>query len=107
MEDIYAFPGWERLSEISESELRSLKLGYRAKYVAKSAQIIVSRKGWLESIPELSYEKAKKELLCLPGVGEKVADCVLLFGGNFWRRFQLILGSKKVWKKKILSSRME
>ncbi len=100
LEDIYAFPGWERLSEISESELRSLKLGYRAKYVAKSAQIIVSRKGWLESIPELSYEKAKKELLCLPGVGEKVADCVLLFGGNFLEAFPIDTWIEKSMEKR-------
>ena len=44
---------------------------------------------------ELKYADAKKQLLRLPGVGEKVADCTLLFGGNFWKLFQSILGLKK------------
>ena len=99
IENIYSFPGWDRLAQIPESELRMLKLGYRAKYVAQTARFIASRQNWLESIMELKYADAKKQLLRLPGVGEKVADCTLLFGGNFWKLFQSILGLKKAWRK--------
>ena len=101
-EDIYSFPGWDRLAEIPESELRSLKLGYRAKYVAESARFISSRSDWLESIPKMSYENAKKELLRLPGVGEKVADCALLFGGNFLEAFPIDTWIEKSMEKRYL-----
>jgi len=101
-EDIYSFPGWDRLAEIPESELRSLKLGYRAKYVAESARFILSRSDWLESIPDLSYENAKKELLRLPGVGEKVADCALLFGGGFLEAFPIDTWIEKSMEKRYL-----
>jgi len=101
-EDIYSFPGWDRLAEIPESELRSLKLGYRAKYVAESARFISSRSDWLKSIPDLSYDNAKKELLLLPGVGEKVADCALLFGGGFLEAFPIDTWIEKSMEKRYL-----
>lgn len=85
--NLWSFPGWSKLADVPESELRILKLGYRAKYVAKTARFISDHQGWLESIPKRTYDDAKTELLRLPGVGEKVADCVLLFGGNFLQAF--------------------
>lgn len=99
-QDIHSFPGWACLAEVPESELRSLKLGYRARYVAKTAEIIACRQGWLESLPELNYNDAKRELLSLPGVGEKVADCALLFGGNFLEAFPI-----DTWVEKSLEKR--
>ena len=99
-EESFGFPGWDKLAEVSEEELRILKLGYRAEYVIKTAKFIINHKGWLESIPSLPYEEAKKELLRLPGVGEKVADCVLLFGANFLEAFPV-----DTWIEKSLDKR--
>ena len=99
-ENIYSFPGWDRLAQIPESELRTLKLGYRAKYVAQTARFIASRQNWLESIMELKYADAKKQLLRLPGVGEKVADCTLLFGGNFLEAFPIDTWIEKSMEKR-------
>lgn len=99
-EEKFVFPGWDKLAEISEDELRTFKLGYRAKYVAKTAKFIVNNKGWLESIQTLPYEDAKNQLLRLPGVGEKVADCVLLFGANFLEAFPV-----DTWIEKSLDKR--
>ncbi|OAK93561.1 hypothetical protein IQ06DRAFT_236027 [Phaeosphaeriaceae sp. SRC1lsM3a] len=85
-----------------EAHLREIGFGYRAKYIAKTAQI-VKEKGlkWLEGLsnPECpqfgvdekpsgelleggreGYRTAHEELLALSGVGPKVADCVCLFG---------------------------
>lgn len=97
---LYSFPGWNKLAEIREEELRKLKLGYRAKYVAQSAKLIVSEPNWLETLQDRSYSDAKAELLRLPGVGEKVADCVLLFGGNFLEAFPV-----DTWIEKSLEKR--
>lgn len=75
----YSFPSPTTLAEISESQLRDLKLGFRAKYVSQAAKIIASENLSLEHLRELGYNEAKELLTSIPGVGEKVADCVLLF----------------------------
>ena len=78
--DLWSFPGWARLAEIPEAELRGLKMGYRAKYVNGVAQRISKTPSLLRDVVDQSYEEAKTKLLGLPGVGPKVADCCLLFG---------------------------
>ena len=73
------FPTAEALAATGEESLRNLSLGYRAKYVARTAEIIASGKLNLDPLREASYDDAKNVLMTLPGVGAKVADCVLLF----------------------------
>ena len=79
---LYAFPGWKRLKDLTEKTARDLGMGYRAKYVTGVAKFLFQRAGWMDSLAGLNYLEAKKKLLELPGVGPKVADCVLLFGGK-------------------------
>ena len=86
---LYAFPGWKRLKDLSEKLARDLGMGYRAKYVTGVAEFLNSKTGWLESLTELNYPEAKKKLQELPGVGPKVADCVLLFGGKRSQAFPI------------------
>jgi N-glycosylase/DNA lyase len=74
----YAFPPPEALACASLKQLRKCGLGYRDKYVSETAQIIDSGLS-LQEIGLLSYGKAKELLMELPGVGQKVADCILLF----------------------------
>lgn len=77
-----ALPSWERLAALSEADLRACKLGFRARHVHRTARFLASHPGWLERTEALPYEQAKERLLGLPGVGDKVADCVLLFGAG-------------------------
>lgn len=77
-----ALPTWEQLSRVSESSLRETGVGFRARYIAETAREIDSDPELLERVQKLPYEEAKEQLLELPGVGEKVADCVLLFGAG-------------------------
>ena len=65
-----------------ESALRACALGFRAGYVHRTARFLAARPGWLEATEAAPYPEAKARLLELPGVGEKVADCVLLFGAG-------------------------
>ncbi|XP_070531601.1 N-glycosylase/DNA lyase-like [Ptychodera flava] len=77
----YTFPDIAKLaSENVEQELRSLGFGYRAKYINQTAKYIMQNHNdnWLQSLRSVSYEDAHSELLKLPGVGSKVADCVCL-----------------------------
>lgn len=79
----HAFPAVERLAQAEEADLRALGFGYRARTLIEVARALQEREpGWLESLAELPYWDAKQALMSLPGVGAKVADCVLLFGLN-------------------------
>ena len=76
---LYAFPTPERLASCGEEELRALKLGYRAPFLIRSARLAAD--GFpLDALPGMPYDEARRLLMTLPGVGGKVADCVLLFG---------------------------
>ncbi len=74
----YTFPTPAALAGASLTQLRQCGLGYRDRYVQKTAQIINDGFDVLQ-LKALPYKKAKKALIELPGVGHKVADCVLLF----------------------------
>lgn len=75
-----ALPTWSRLAEVSEADLRQTGVGFRARYIAEVAREIEAEPGFIERMPGLATEEARARLLELPGVGPKVADCVLLFG---------------------------
>jgi len=77
----YSFPPLHRLAEASLPHLTILGLGYRAAYIKGAAQAIMERGGapWLFRLREAPYPQAKAALMMLPGVGEKIADCVCLF----------------------------
>lgn len=79
---LHRLPTWAELADIPESDLRSCLLGFRARYIHQTALFLAERPGWLEETESLPYPAAKARLLELPGVGEKVADCVLLFGAG-------------------------
>jgi N-glycosylase/DNA lyase len=75
-----SFPSPEQLARARERDLRSLGIGFRAPYVLAAARRI-AREGWdWESLREAPIEEARARLQELPGVGPKIADCVLLFG---------------------------
>ncbi|WP_336021802.1 DNA-3-methyladenine glycosylase family protein [Halobellus salinisoli] len=76
---VHAFPTPERLAAREEAELRELKLGYRAPYVRKTAEMVASGEAHPDEAVGLDYEDARESLTRFVGVGDKVADCVLLF----------------------------
>lgn len=73
------FPSPSVLADAGEQKLRDLGLGFRAKYVAGAAQRIARGDLDLYSLREASYDEALEALIELPGIGDKVANCVLLF----------------------------
>ncbi len=77
--DFYTFPKPNDLAQTNPKELRSCGLGFRAERVLETSKIMDHGDFALEALKNLDYRKAKQELLSLPGVGQKVADCVLLF----------------------------
>lgn len=80
-----SLPTWEKIAQLDETELKELKLGFRARYIHKSAKFIDLHPNWLDKLNELSLNDSKIQLMRLPGVGEKIADCVALFAlGKFY-----------------------
>lgn len=75
----YTFPKPEKLAVASESELTECGLGYRAKYVHETASMVNEGLYDFERLTRTGYGDAKAQLLNAPGVGPKVADCILLF----------------------------
>lgn len=75
-------PAWTELAAVTEPELRACLLGFRARYIHDTAQFLAAHPGWLDETKRLPYAEAKERLMSLPGVGAKVADCVLLFGAG-------------------------
>jgi N-glycosylase/DNA lyase len=67
------------LAEASIDELRRCGLGYRARLVREAAQMVADGKVDFEQLKKADYEEARAVLLQVSGVGNKVADCVLLF----------------------------
>jgi len=77
---LHRLPTWSELAAIPEEKLRRCLLGFRARYIQQTALFLAAHPGWLEETESRPYPEAKARLMELPGVGEKVADCVLLFG---------------------------
>jgi len=77
--DFVLFPEPKRLARATLQELKECKLGYRSKYVLDTSQAIASGEIVLDELKKMKYEQAREVLLKLPGIGDKVADCVMLF----------------------------
>lgn len=73
------FPRPEALAEAREEDLRDCNLGYRSRYIKKTARMVMDGEISLEAVRNMKYPEAREELLKLYGVGEKVADCICLF----------------------------
>lgn len=77
--EFFTFPSAADINRASVDELRACGLGYRAKAIKGAAHAIASGQLDFDALKSASYEEAKKELLQVYGVGNKIADCVLLF----------------------------
>ena len=79
----HAFPTPAQLASATEAELRELGLGYRAPYVVRTAEMVADGDAHPAEARDLEYEAAREYLTQFVGVGDKVADCVLLFSLGF------------------------
>ncbi len=92
--DRYAFPSAEQLLSCKEDGLRALKTGFRAGYLISAAEHC--KAGFFDDILSLPYAEAKNKLLSVKGVGEKVANCVLLFSCRQYQAFPVDVWIKRV-----------
>ena len=94
---VYSFPLPRRLAHSSEKELRECKLGYRAKNLRTTAQLVSSGHADLGAWSALPDAELRKQLCALPGVGPKIANCVMLFAYERQRAFPI-----DVWIERVL-----
>ena len=94
---VHAFPSAERLAETSEKELRECALGYRAKNLLATSRLVASRNVDLNAWSELADDELRTRLCQLPGVGAKVANCVMLFAYERLGAFPI-----DVWVERVL-----
>jgi N-glycosylase/DNA lyase len=95
--DFYGFPTATRLASAKLAELEACGLGYRAKYVSDTSRMVVDGAFDVAALKKMPYADAKHVLMGFPGVGAKVADCVLLFSLEKLEAFPL-----DVWMKRVL-----
>lgn len=95
--EVFAYPTVEAMAGLSEEELRKCALGYRAKNLLGAARMIAEGKMDLDTVAKMGDDEARAELCRLPGVGEKVANCALLFGFERVRAFPI-----DVWIERVL-----
>ena len=110
-DNYYTFPDKSDFQDIYEDDeeesllcdnpcgnnLKSCGVGYRAPYMKKASELLTLEID-LSEIPKMSYDEAFETILKVPGVGPKVADCILLYGFNFKEAFP-----SDVWIKRIVS----
>lgn len=76
----YTFPGAETVAALPDGALDVLRCGYRAAYIKAAAMAVATGMLDMEALIACDSLTAKRRLMELPGVGEKVANCVVLFG---------------------------
>jgi N-glycosylase/DNA lyase len=86
---VYTFPPAQRIARASQADLRKCALGYRARNLLATARLVSSGTANLEAWSALSDADLRKELCVLPGVGTKVANCVMLFAYERLRAFPI------------------
>jgi N-glycosylase/DNA lyase len=96
----HTFPSAQRLSESSESELRKCALGYRAKNLLATARLVDSGEADLDAWSALSDPDLREKLCALPGVGAKIANCVMLFAYERLRAFPIDVWIERVLREK-------
>lgn len=98
VETSYSFPSPEKIAELKVEDLEIIRAGFRAKYILDAAKKISTKEVDIEKVKNMNFEDAKQELLKIKGVGEKVAQCALLYGFGRLEAFP-----QDVWVKRIVS----
>jgi N-glycosylase/DNA lyase len=94
-----AFPPVDVVARATHRQLLDCKLGFRAKYLLAAARAIDSGEVRLDKLPAMEYERAVEELTKLPGVGEKIACCTLLFSCDHNEAFPIDVWIERALKR--------
>ncbi len=96
--EYYTFPTAEALSNLEPCDLFEARCGFRDKYIIDAAKKVASGVVDLQNIYDINADEGRQILKEVKGVGDKVADCVLLFA---YQKFEVF--PKDVWIKRIVN----
>jgi N-glycosylase/DNA lyase len=102
---VYTFPPAQRIARVMEKDLRECALGYRAKNLLATARLVSSGKCDLEGWSVLPVRDLREKLCTLPGVGAKIANCVMLFAYERLRSFPIDVWIERVLKQQYFPRR--
>ena len=94
----YTFPTPEKLANAKKEDLRALKLGYRDEYIIGAAMNVVNGELDLKYLKSCSHDEAVETLKKIRGIGDKVANCISLFGLHHIEAFPI-----DIWMKRVLT----
>ena len=103
--EVFTFPSADRIAKLAEEDLKACALGYRAKNLLATAQLIASGKADLEKWGDLPDGLLRTRLCELPGVGAKIANCVMLFAYERLHAFPIDVWIERVLKEKYFPRR--
>ncbi|MDD2676627.1 MAG: hypothetical protein PHP75_04075 [Methylacidiphilaceae bacterium] len=95
----FTFPTPEALASAKQEQLLAHRLGFRARFLQATARHLADHADFFPNLRTQPTREARARLCELPGVGEKIADCVLLFGLGRLDSFPI-----DVWMERLLRS---
>ena len=99
VKEYYTFPTPEQMADATVQDFRDLGLGFRDVRVYETVQRTLKKEIDLDNLKnEINVEKLREELLKIPGVGPKVADCIMLFSLQKYEVFPV-----DVWVRRVIS----
>lgn len=97
--EFYLFPEPKKIANATIQEIQNCGVGYRAKFIIDAAKMVESEQIDFEYLKKSSYQDAKEMILTVPGIGNKVADCILLFSLDKLESFPLDRWMIRILKK--------
>lgn len=88
-QEFFLFPTPEKLANATVNEIKKCGTGYRSRFIIEASKMIASKKIDFRKLDKLDYFDAKTEICKIPGIGNKVADCIMLFSLNKLEAFPL------------------
>lgn len=101
----YTFPTPKALTDAGVDEIFACGTGYRASYLWNAARKVTTGELVLDALKQMSYAEAKKELMNLEGIGEKVADCICLFSLGHLEALPVDVWIKRIFERIYLRKR--
>ncbi|MCE9618145.1 MAG: DNA repair protein [Nitrosarchaeum sp.] len=97
--EFYMFPEPKKIANATIQEIQNCGVGYRAKFIIDAAKMVESRQIDFDQLKKSNYQNAKEIILTVPGIGNKVADCILLFSLDKLEAFPLDRWMIRILKK--------
>lgn len=97
--EFYMFPEPKKIANVTIQEIQNCGVGYRAKFIIDAAKMVESRQIDFDQLKKSNYQNAKEIILTVPGIGDKVADCILLFSLDKLEAFPLDRWMIRILKK--------